>query len=247
MRTTFVRRGTLAGIALVALVVLMVPIANLATTNSDVLEACINPGNGMMRLVDSSAPCHNDETRVQWNVMGVPGPAGPTGPTGPTGPAGPTGPTGAAGATGPAGPAGPTGPAGPPGPSSGGAPFIWICTPATYPQTAGNTRADLYVFNGSSSTANTTVHILDKDGTNLSGANIPGTSPAANYPGETGATTVPVLPDHTRIVTWQTPQSFMGDTNVSYTVRVISDQPIAVGTNFQFSGFIPLPCTLLPK
>jgi len=36
-------------------------------------------------------------------------------------------------------------------------------------------------------------------------------------------------------------------TKVSTTVRVVSDQPIGAGSNFQFSGFIPLPCSLLPK
>jgi hypothetical protein len=53
---------------------------------------------------------------------------------------------------------------------------------------------------------------------------------------------------NTLIVTWQSPQ----DTpdlapNVSATVQVISDQPIAVGSDFQFSGFHNLPCSLLPK
>ena len=148
------------------------------------------------------------------------------------------------------GPPGPPGPAGPPG-SGGGPPYVWICTPANYANTGGGPRADLYVFNGSSSTANVAVNILDKDGNNLSGVNIPGSSPAQNYPGDTGATTVPLLPAHTRNDHWVSPTTsgpgLDGVTHVSFTVRVTSDQPIAVGTNFGFSGPIPVPCSLLPK
>src|ERR1700741_3363201 len=76
---------------------------------------------------------------------------------------------------------GPQGPPGPPGPSGsgGGPPYVWVCTPASYPNAGSNTAADLYVFNGSSATANVAVHILDKNGNNLAGANIQGTSTAA--------------------------------------------------------------------
>jgi hypothetical protein len=106
-------------------------------------------------------------------------------------------------------------------------------------------------LNGSSATANVAVHIFDKNGNNLAGANIPGTSPAATYPGQTGSATVPVAASNTLNVRWQTPiaggPGFDGVTNVSTSVTVTSDQPIAVGSNFQWSGFKPLPCTLLPK
>lgn len=154
----------------------------------------------------------------------------------------------AAGCQGPPGPPGPPGSPGPPGPSGGGAPYVWVCTPAFYPLSAGNPRADLYVFNGSTTTANIAVHILDKDGNNLSGATIPGSAPPATYPGQTGAATEALPASHTKIVTWQVPQdSPPGGPGVSATVRVVSDQPVAVGTDFQFSGFRPLPCSLLPK
>ena len=145
---------------------------------------------------------------------------------------------------------GPPGPPGPPGPAGvgGGPPYVWVCTPASYPMSGSNTRADLYIFNGSATTANIAVNILDKNGTNLAGVNIPGTSPAATYPGQTGTTTEPLAASNTKIVTWQTPtDSPPGGPNVSTTVRVISDQPITVGSDFQFSGFKPLPCALLPK
>jgi hypothetical protein len=224
MNITLIRRVGIACLGLLVFIGLMVPIAHLANSDPNVLEACINPGNGGMRLVDAAEACHNNETRVQWNVVG---PAGPPGPPGPTGPPGP------------------------PGPSSGGPPFVWICTPANYPNSGGSPRADLYVFNGSSSTANVAVNILDKDGNNLAGVTIPGSNPASTYPGETGANTSPLLPAHTRNDHWVSPETgppmFDGVTNVSFTVRVTSDQPVAVSTDFGFSGFIPLPCSLLPK
>jgi hypothetical protein len=148
---------------------------------------------------------------------------------------------------------GPQGPPGPPGPSGsgGGPPYVWVCTPAYFANAGSNTRADISIFNGSTATANVAVHILDRDGNNLFAANIPGTSPAATYPGQTGSATVAVAAAHTLNVNWQTPQlggpGLDGVTHVSTTVTVTSDQPIVVGSDFQWSGFHPLPCTLLPK
>ncbi|HEU4934387.1 MAG TPA: hypothetical protein VFT48_20035 [Pyrinomonadaceae bacterium] len=225
MAKTSLHRAVIAALMLAGVGLLVPTVARLAA-DSTVIEACVNPGNGNLRLVDSGEACHNTETRVEWNVTGPPGPPGPQGSPGPQGP---------------------------PGTSAGGPPFTWICTPAHYPSTGSNTAADLYVFNGGSSTANVSVNILNKDGANLAGETIPGTAPAANYPGQTGAATVPVAPSATLIVSWQLPQTFTAPaptpdpTKISTTVRVVSDQPIAVGSNFQFSGFIPLPCSLLPK
>jgi hypothetical protein len=65
MNNTSVRRASVACFAVLALAVLAVPIVNYASGPSGVLEACINPGNGGMRLVDATTPCHNNETRVQ--------------------------------------------------------------------------------------------------------------------------------------------------------------------------------------
>ncbi len=245
MTTTWVRRTLIGSIALIGLFVVIVPVAKLATMTPGVLEACINGGNGGMRLVDSSTQCHNNETRISWNITG------PAGPPGPVGPAGPAGPTGATGATGPAGPPGPTGPAGPPGPSSGGAPYVWICTPAHRPNSGGSPRDDVYVFNGSAVTANVAVNILDSTGNNLQGVTIPDSNPAQTYPGEAGATTVPLAPGFTRDVHWVMPTTsgpgLDGVTNVAFTVRVTSDQPVVVGALFSFNGDIPSQCSLLPK
>jgi hypothetical protein len=170
---------------------------------------------------------------------------GPTGPPGPQGPQGLQGATGAQGAQGPQGPPGPS--------SSGGPPFVWVCTPASYPNASGSPRADLYVFNGSSTTANVAVNLLDNSGNNLTGITIPGTNPPSAYPGQSGNSTVPLAAAATSNTNWFTPatgppqQGFDGVTNVVITVRVTSDQPIAVGSDFGFSGFHALPCSLLPK
>jgi hypothetical protein len=238
MNITMIRRTGFACLALAVLVLLTLPIVQYAATAPGELEACVNPGNGGLRLVDAAEPCHSSETRVTWSI---------TGPPGPTGPAGPIGPTGATGATGPAGPAGP---AGPPGSSAGGPPFVWVCTPAHFPS-AGSSNANIYVFNGSASTANVAVNFLDSTGNNLAGVAVPGAAPPSNYPGEAGAATSPLGAANTRNIPFVTPTTggpgFDGVTNVSFTVRVTSDQPIAVGADFVFSGFHPIPCSLLPK
>jgi hypothetical protein len=122
---------------------------------------------------------------------------------------------------------------------------VWICTPAHFPNGGGHPRHDVYVFNGSGVTANVAVNLLDKNGANLTGATIPGT--ASTYPGEAGATTAPLLDVHTRDVQWPMPDTGVDDTNIVFTVRVTSDQPVVVGANFHFNGFIPSQCSLLPK
>ena len=219
MSIKLTRRTVIAAIVILACAVL-VPIALRAAGSSTVLEACVNPGNGNMRLVDAGTACHNNESRVQWNAEG---------------------------------PTGPPGPPGPPGPSSGGPPFTWICSPARLPMSGSNTRADLYVHNASASTANISVNILDRDGNNLLGHNIPGTSPAATYPGEANGATVALLAAHTRDLEWQMPvagppPTFDGVTDVSLTVRVISDQPVVVASHFQFNPIgLPDVCHEVPK
>jgi hypothetical protein len=224
-----------------------VALANSPVSAADsTLTACINGGNGGVRLVAPSEACHKNETRVSWNTDGPAGPPGPTGPSGAAGAAGPTGPTGATGPTGPMGLIGPTGPTGPAGSAASGPPYIWVCTPVTFANAGGSTRADLNVFNASASTANVAINFLDVNGANLAGVAVPvasGTLPAT-YPGDGGASTVAVLPAHTRNVNWTTPVSFPDPTtNVVASIRVTSDQPVVVGGIINWSGFIPLPCS----
>jgi hypothetical protein len=145
------------------------------------------------------------------------------------------------------GPAGPPGPVGPPGPagSGGGPPFVWVCTPAHYPNTGPGHFSGIYVFNGSGSTAAVAVNILDKDGNNLAGVPIPG-MPGNNYPGNAGATTTPLAAGATRRENWLSPgtatPTFDGVTNTSFSVRVTSDQPIGVGANFSHFEQRPVAC-----
>jgi hypothetical protein len=118
MSAASVRRTGLTCLSLVAIALLIV-LARLTASAPPpaVLEACVNPGNGNMRLVGAGTACHNNETRVSWNNEGPVGPGGP------------------------AGPPGPPGPPGSPGSSSAGPPFIWVCTPANY-NISGNHGAD---------------------------------------------------------------------------------------------------------
>ena len=65
MSKTFAYRASLAGLVVVAGVLLMVLTTHVAASPSGTLDACVNPGNGMMRLVDSSAACHANESFVE--------------------------------------------------------------------------------------------------------------------------------------------------------------------------------------
>src|SRR5215472_10360092 len=142
MSKTFLRRAgiTCAAFVVVVVVILSSPVSRLAAYSSGMLDACVNPGNGMMRLVNSSADCHANEGFVEWDITGPQGPAGPQGAQGPQGPQGA------------------------PGTSAGGPPFVWVCSPAYIPGAAtlgGNSPMYVFVFNGSSSTANVAVHVVD--------------------------------------------------------------------------------------
>lgn len=201
---------------------LLVPVA----ADAAVLEACVNKGNGMMRLVDATTACHANETRVDWNETGPAGPPGPAGPAGPQGPA---------------------------GKSAGGPPYVVVCTPVNRDNAITN-LANLYVFNASTSTANVAINYLNKDGVNLAGTTIPISSgvippgdPTPVWPGQTGATTVPIAASNTLIQSWYTPQGLATDSNVAITIRVTADQPIAVAHNIQFGGFNVMHCVPLPN
>jgi hypothetical protein len=210
------------GLVVIGLFVVLTRVMAVAPT---VMEACINPGNGMMRLVDASTACQPKETRVSWNSEGPAGPPGPPGPTGPTGPQGPEGPAGG---------------------DAGGPPFQWVCTPANV-DIGNNNSGEIDIFNGSDTTANVAAHFLAKDGTNLAGANVPGSNPVVTYPGQTGTNTVAVAPHNTLIIPYTIGAGFRAtDNGLLASVAVTSDQSIGVG--FQLTG-LPnaTPCIHLPK
>lgn len=202
-----VRRVVGAACVVVAILGLAVVRMTLAAADDPgVLSACVNAGNGGMRLVPSAQACHKNETFVQWNV---------TGPAGPQGPAGQDGEDGAD--------------------ASDGPPYTWVCTPANYD--FGNTvDAEVDVFNSSEATANVAAHFLAKDGTNLAGAAVPFSSPAAIYPGQTGNATVTVAPRNTLIVPFVAggagsccSGNRINSNAILASVIVTSDQPVVVG------------------
>lgn len=150
---------------------------------------------------------------------------------------------------------GPAGPPGAAGASASGPPYVWICTPAAY-DSEGFTHAQLFVFNGSATTANVAVNILNRFGSNLAGVAPFSFAAGTTFPGQTGTDTVPVTSGHTLVVNYESPhrRSVAGNERTPLTVRVVSDQPIAVGSNIPSNsfnppskGFHPLPCSLLPK
>lgn len=79
------------------------------------IQACVK--SDKLRSIGTGLTCAPNETLLEWNVMGQPGPQGPPGPQGETGPAGAQGEPGPMGPQGPAGPQGLQGPQGEPGPA----------------------------------------------------------------------------------------------------------------------------------
>ena len=213
MNNAFMRRASVVCLGLAAIAILMVLAPRAGADSSGVLNACVNPGNGMMRLVNSSADCHANETFVSWNIQG------------------------------------PQGPQGPAGSSSGGPPFVWVCTPGNYDLGGSGNNADLDIFNGSGTTANISAHFLSNDGTNLAGQNIPGSNPVVQYPGQTGNATVTLAPQNTMILNYLTGAGVRNQlpSTLLSTIVVTSDQPIVVGYNIPFGALQATPCSLLPK
>ena len=214
-----------------ALVIVLLAAAPLAA--NPVIEACINKGNGGVRLVAPGVLCHATETRVQWNV------AGPQGPTGPEGPAGPAGPQGEPGAD---------GEDGEDGTDAGGPPYVVVCAPSII-ALGGNSYAALHVFNPGDTTANVSVHFLSKTGVNLAGVAVPGATPPSpgdpvpTYPGQTGTATVAIAPNNTLLYNWTTPTSTTDlSGNVPTAIKVTSDQPISVGNVMWTGAFTWITC-----
>jgi hypothetical protein len=81
-----------------------------------VIHACVR-SDGQVSIVNDASGCQGDETHLEWNAVGLPGPKGDKGDAGLQGLKGETGPKGNTGAAGPTGSQGPTGPQGPAGPA----------------------------------------------------------------------------------------------------------------------------------
>ena len=218
MKKIFTRRGAIiaACIVLAMAVVLLLPLTRVSASPST-LSACINPGNGMMRLVSDSSQCHANENFVTWNV------------------------------TGPAGPAGPAGPQGPAGPSGGGAPFVVVCTPANFQHGGNDPAVDLSVFNAGTSTANIAVNFLDATNNNLAGVAIPGAQSGQpqTYPGDSGSSTETLAVGNTKVFHSLLPETDLNTGSFVASIRVTSDQPVAVGMSYIANSFFIVPCTPL--
>jgi hypothetical protein len=66
-----------------------------AQTSGGTIRGCVKPGTGqLIGLLDENGQCKDNETLLEWNMMGPVGPEGPAGPQGDPGPAGPQGPAG---------------------------------------------------------------------------------------------------------------------------------------------------------
>lgn len=210
-------------VALTAVVVLAGGIVAASIPAADgTINGCYQKNNGQLRVVESADKCNPSELALTWQQQG---PQGPEGPAGPQGPEGQQGPAGA---------------------STAGPPYVWVCTPASFANFASTSRADVFVFNGSASPANVSVRIFDKFGNDLANHDIPGTSgPVVKYP---DVSNVAVTTNNTLDVNFFTPVTSPDPTtDVSFSVKVTSDLPVVVSSDFRLSLPSPVPCSPLPK
>ncbi len=69
--------GTMAAGA--ALIVFATPVMNVieAVAAAGTIRACVTTNSGAIKIVGASESCKNNETLLEWNIMGPQGPAGP--------------------------------------------------------------------------------------------------------------------------------------------------------------------------
>jgi hypothetical protein len=115
------------------------------------------------------------------------------------------------------------------------APFVYGCTPGSILYGAALTYTSS-LYNGSSATANVTMKLLAYNGTNVSALMNP------------SAQTFTITPTNTRWVTWTVPMNLDPSSNAAApsTVRVVSDQPLALSMVFDYSASkVIVQCTYL--
>jgi hypothetical protein len=119
--------------------------------------------------------------------------------------------------------------------AAGAAPYVYGCTPGSILYGAPLTyTASLY--NGSATTANVTMKLLAYNGANVSALMTP------------SAQTFTITATNTRWVTWTVPMSQDPSSNAAApsTVRVVSDQPLALSMVFDYSSTkVIVQCTYL--
>ena len=104
--------------ALLILAILLLAGAVLVSAHggdANLVHACVKSNGQVTILLDPNATCKDNETALDWGIVGPPGPQGEPGPQGPAGPQGESGPQGPEGPAGPQGPEGAAGPQGEPG------------------------------------------------------------------------------------------------------------------------------------
>ena len=99
------KRILVAGLAVSLLVIGMGVGSQVAVSQAQTINGCVNKSTGVLRITET---CTKRERKIQWNVLGARGPQGPAGPAGSAGASGPAGPAGSSGSTGATGATGPS-------------------------------------------------------------------------------------------------------------------------------------------
>jgi hypothetical protein len=115
-------------------------------------------------------------------------------------------------------------------------PYVYGCTPLTFPSTGGSWNGDVSIYNGGATTANLTHKILAGDGTILNtGLSVATTSTLGATKTETLSFTVDESSGSPGV----------GNSTLPASVRVVSDIPVAVGVVVNGLVGQPLTCTRL--
>ena len=90
----FSKKRFLYAATLVMVIVLVGATAALAHGGDlNLIHACVKNDNGGLRIVGANDSCKNNETALDWGIVGPAGPQGPAGAQGPIGETGPAGPS----------------------------------------------------------------------------------------------------------------------------------------------------------
>ena len=58
------------------LVIALIAVQGVSAADGETIYACVN-ARGIPRIVDASETCIGNETQLQWNAQGIPGPSHP--------------------------------------------------------------------------------------------------------------------------------------------------------------------------
>lgn len=77
-----VSRSSLLLFSVIALLLSALIMVQLVRATSDVIYGCYKNSNGQLRIVSQGTNCNGNETAINWNQAGQPGPSGAPGPSG---------------------------------------------------------------------------------------------------------------------------------------------------------------------